>query len=61
MKSEDTKGRLSILSVIANVGCSIRQSYTDRAWIYENDLETVYVRFNSEIYNNNKINYCLNT
>lgn len=43
LPAEDTKRRLSILSVIANVGCSIHESYTDKAWIYEDDLATVYV------------------
>lgn len=43
MQAEDTKERLRILRVIANMGCSILQSYTDDAWIYEDDFETVYV------------------
>ncbi|XP_059053345.1 putative threonine dehydratase isoform X1 [Achroia grisella] len=48
LPADETTEQLKIFSTIANLGCNVRQYYTEHAWLTENDFYTIYLTLTCE-------------
>ncbi|KAL0819571.1 hypothetical protein ABMA28_007662 [Loxostege sticticalis] len=50
LPADSMKEQLKVLSMVANVGCNILQSYIEHSWLTENDFKTIYLTLIIETY-----------